>query len=166
MPSETHPHEAPARKNTAALSEWMARYLAPLIALSVALSQLYLAAALEILTPARGGGFGLFSTVDRLRTRQVQMYWVRESGDLRIALPTTDEIVKQIKHTASLPTESKMRELAHTAQRFGRPIQTSRWAPTSEIQKVRIEVWKRAFDQERLEVSQVKLRELTVGRRE
>ncbi len=62
-------------RNAADVDEWLARYLPPILLVLVAATQIYLADVRDLLTPARGGGFGLFSTVDKLRHRHLRVSW-------------------------------------------------------------------------------------------
>lgn len=143
------------------IGELLARYIAPLLLILVAISQIYLASVRELLTPARGGGFGLFSTVDKLAHRQLRMFWIGPSGSAKVALPGQEPIVKQIRSAAALPTEARLRQIAELVDERGRRVEVQGDPP---FPSSRIEVWKRAFDQESLQASRVKVNELVVER--
>lgn len=138
-----------------ALRGWTARYLPALLLVIVACTQIHLASVRELLTPARGAGFGLFSTVDKLADRHLRIYWTDPSGDALASLPADPAIRRHIRMAASMPSEARLRALAALAVRT--PEQALRTT-------LRVEVWKRAFDQDRLEARRVKIRELRVER--
>lgn len=116
----------------------------------MALLQIYLAHVRQILTPPKGGGFGLFSTVDRLETRVVRAYVIGEGWERPVALEASSE---SLPGTLSLPTEAALRSIA-------RPLLTRSYP--WPIVGVRVEVWKRDFDSASLRARRVKLRELTL----
>lgn len=143
------------------VAELVARFLPPTLLVLVAISQLYWTEGRGLLTPARGGGFGLFSTVDKLAHRQVRMFWVGPEGTVHVGLPGTPENLKRLKMAASLPTESKLRGIVALMAQQGRAVEVDGEGP---FPTARVEVWKRAFDQDTLQASRVLVTELQVER--
>jgi hypothetical protein len=123
-----------------------------ILALAVAASQVYLAKFCG-LSPSKGGGFGLFSTVDKLENRNLRAYLLLPNGrEAVFALqqrdPKTEELRKPIYRAASLPSEGHLRvilnELLTTSYKHeGSSVEVP-------IRGIRIEVWKMAFDRETL----------------
>jgi hypothetical protein len=120
--------------------------------IAVALLQIYLAHVRQILTPAKGGGFGLFSTVDKLETRNLRAYLVGDTWERPVKL---DGLWGVMPRALSLPTDAALRDVAKVllARAPGRPIVAAR-----------VEVWTREFDVRSGEARRVKLRELTLRR--
>lgn len=143
------------------IGELLARFVPPTLLVLVAISQLYWTEGRGLLTPARGGGFGLFSTVDKLAHRQVRMFWVGPQGSAQVGLPGGSDNLKRMKIAASLPTESKLRGIVERMEQQGRAVQVDGEPP---FPRARVEVWKRAFDQDSLQASRVKVTELVVER--
>lgn len=133
-------------------------YLPVVMAIGVALSQIYLA-KVHGLTPAKGGGFGLFSTVDKLENRNLRAYLITETQEIPFAIPqyvpATEALRKPIYRAASLPTRRYMRAILDDL--LTKPYEVS-------IQGIRVEVWKIAFDSASLRASRQKITELTVDR--
>ena len=128
----------------------VARYLPAILMIAVALLQIYLAAVCQILTPAKGGGFGLFSTVDKLETRNVRVYAVGETSERPIGL---EGFWGALPPAMSLPTDARLRAVARTV--LSRGLQPP-------LVAVRVEVWKRDFDSAGGIARRIKLRELTL----
>jgi hypothetical protein len=133
-------------------------YLPILLAIGVGLSQIYLARSHD-LTPSKAGGFGLFSTVDKLENRNLRAYLITEQQEIPFAIPqyvpATEALRKPIYRAASLPTERHLRTILEDL--LTKPYQVL-------IKGIRIEVWKLAFDSAKLRASRIKVRELTVDR--
>ena len=112
------------------------RFLALYLLLAVAVVQVPLAKA-WVLTPWRGGGFGMFSTLDGSSFRPVRVYAVGDGWERRLALP--DDLGGPAYAVACLPTDDRLLDLAHRIARRLRPGERV-------VETVRVEVWKTAFD--------------------
>ncbi len=134
------------------LPHLFARSVPATLLIGVASLQIYLAHVRQILTPAKGGGFGLFSTVDKLETRNLRAYLIGDTGERPVTL---DGLWGLLPRTLSLPNDAALRGVAQT-------LLTR--APGPSIVAVRVEVWLREFDSASGEARRVKLRELTVRR--
>ncbi len=132
-------------------------WYAPIIlAILVALSQIYLA-RFQGLTPAKGGGFGLFSTVDKLANRNLRAYLITEDREIPFAIaqsvPVSQPLRKPIYRAASLPSDRHLRVIIDDL--LTKPYEVP-------IKGIRVEVWKRSFDAESLMALRVKVKEMTV----
>jgi hypothetical protein len=114
------------------LPRWSA-FVAPALLVLTALLQIPMA-RVGTLNPAKGGGFGLFSTVDKLENRIVLAYLETPAGDRPVAI-AFDEGVQRV---ASFPTERGIERLARALSASG--------TPPPDATGLRLEVWKRAFD--------------------
>jgi hypothetical protein len=72
------------------LARWLERWLVPSILVAIALLQLYLTHTTH-LTPWKGGGFGMFATVDALDTRVLAAVGLDQSGE-RLSLDILDAV--------------------------------------------------------------------------
>lgn len=107
--------------------------IAPALLALTALVQIGLALA-GPLTPWKGGGFGLFSSVDRLENRILLAWEVTATGE-RPLDPRPGGLEREMAAALSLPTASRL-------QRLGRLL-----AERDEVEgDLRVEVWKRTFD--------------------
>ncbi len=112
------------------------RFLALYLLLAVAAVQVPLA-KLWILTPWKGGGFGMFSTLDSSSYRPVRVYAVGDGWERRLKLPK--DLGGPAYALACLPTEHRMRDLARRVASRLRPGKRT-------VEAVRVEVWKTGFD--------------------
>jgi len=87
----------------------LARYGAPALLIAVALVHAYQVHRHD-LSPWRGGGFGMFSTVDIPNARFLRLYLTTEEGEVPAPLPPTLSI--SILEVQTLPTEEGLRRLA------------------------------------------------------
>lgn len=93
-------------------------YIAPLLLVAVASLQLYRAHAYQQ-TPWKGGGFGMFSTVDKPDTRVVRTFVVTADGrDLEVPHPRQAE--RDIGRARVVPSQAAL-------ERIGDAILDSRW---------------------------------------
>jgi hypothetical protein len=122
---------------------WQARVPVVLL-LAVALVQLVLVRELG-LSPWKGGGFGMFSTLDNSNFRTVRVIGIEHGGDVPIVLPPETERLRRAIRI--LPFRPWLAELAADAFRA---------AP--DARAVRIEVWRISFDPDGLRPSQHLLR--------
>ena len=136
------------------------RFTAPALLLLVALSQIYLAYVQQLLNPDKGGGYGLFSTVDKLTNRHFRVnLGVPNSAGQSGATPVVDQdnvtetltFKKTLRRAMSLPSETQLRRVAHA-------LGTARYQVP--IVAVKVEVWKMTFNPDTAEARRVKLREL------
>ena len=127
-----------------------------MLATGVALSQIVLALTAN-LTPSKGGGFGLFSTVDKLENRNLRAYLLTPKGEIPFvipqAVPAQEELRKPIYRAASLPAQYYLQAITDdlVTKPYGIPFDG-----------IRVEVWKMAFDSTALKASREKLAERTV----
>ena len=129
-----------------------AAYYAPsCLLIAVALVQIYLADVQNILTPWKGGGFGMFSTVDKLSTRLIHAYVINRSGKSRPIHLTSRTIRKLLRPCASLPTTKCLRSIAQNV--------AAQQSHMRSMKGVRIEVWKIGFDETQMQVKKIKVRE-------
>lgn len=107
-----------------------------LLLLAVAGAQVYMAHALS-LTPWKGGGFGMFSTLDHIPHRSVRVFVEAPQRSEEIEIPPSIEDVAT--RALLLPTETWCRRVAEAVvvreQRYERPVQ-----------RVRVEILKQDID--------------------
>lgn len=148
-------------------------FLAPALLLGVAGWHSYQVAAND-LTAWEGGGFGMFSTVDKRQVRFVRCELITATGAVRARLPGhLDTYVEQLR---ALPTQERADELAEyldraawappsdsggtsegdNLYRYVAPGDTSSAAPVP-VAAVRVEVWRYRFHSRpfRLEASRL-----------
>ncbi len=128
------------------------RPIVPLVVLlSMATLQIVLVAT-RGLTPWKGGGFGMFSTLDDAPHRSMRIVVEAPGRSEEVAIPLSieDEAVKAL----TLPTDHRLRRLAQAVadreRRYGREATT-----------VRITVWKHDVDPVSLGFTPVVLREFS-----
>lgn len=131
----------------------LALYLPSAILVCVALVQIRLGYFGTLLTPSKGGGYGLFSTVDKQPNRQVRITLVGPSGEQLVSLRRDHPLERAVYHARAYPTPRRLGALAEAVAREARG---------SGRQAVRVEVWKLAFDPETLAVRRVRVAESTV----
>lgn len=109
--------------------------------IGVALVQLWCALGNGRLTPAKGGGFGLFSTVDKLNNRHLRAYLrsARTAQEMPLALPVAlqGEHRRQAWSVKAFPTDRRLRSFARYV---GHRV------PRGPHDAIRIEVVKMTFD--------------------
>ena len=109
----------------------------PLIVLAlVALNQVRLAKTTD-LSAWKGGGFGMFSTLDRPRARQVRCNLVGRGNDVPLAIPAElRDLEESVKNN---PTQKKL-------IRLGRKIAETLDDRLPGLEMIRVEVWRRRLD--------------------
>ncbi len=112
------------------------RFLPLYLLVAMAAIQIPLA-KLWILTPWKGGGFGMFSTLDSSSYRPVRVYAVGDDWERRLKLP--DDLNGPIYAAACLPTDGRLNDIARRVAARLRPGKRT-------VRAVRVEVWKTAFD--------------------
>ena len=117
--------------------EQLATYGPPLLLVLVALSQIYMA-WLGDATPSKGGGFGLFSTVDKLENRRV-MVWLRKEGrnNVFVSKAFISSHARSLRWVRAVPSRSRMAALA---------VEVAKFSGRTDLEAVRVEVVKMAFD--------------------
>ena len=85
------------------------KYLAPALLTTLACIQLFLGLNFG-LTPWKGGGFGMFSTVDSPGARTIRVYLETDDGEIPTKLPTWRK--KYRNYTRSFPTDFRVHRLA------------------------------------------------------
>ena len=126
----------------------MARYVPAAVLAGVAVVQIVLAATLH-LSPWKGGGFGMFSTLDHGAYRGVDiLIEAPERSESQHVPPSLEEIAAR---AANCPAEWLLRELAAGVvareRRYERPVS-----------RVTLTVWRTRFDPSSLAASEVPLR--------
>jgi len=83
---------------------------APIVLIGIACLQLYLAHVHD-LTPWKGGGFGMFSTVDSQGARFLRIYLLTAEGEFPVEVPPSmKSMAGEIRY---LPTSGRLFGLAH-----------------------------------------------------
>jgi hypothetical protein len=109
----------------------------PLLLVLVAVRQIALSQKYS-LSPWKGGGFGMFSSLDRAETRLVRCDLVNDSSRTPIPLPRTEPIERLVSDAQSVPTAdhlvSLIREIARDV-----PVPTTGGKPEVhvEVRKLR-----------------------------
>ena len=108
----------------------------PLVLVAVAVTQIGLAKTAG-LTPWKGGGFGMFSTIDNAPFRYIRIFVEAPGRSEELQIPPSLE--DQYARTVAFPSESMLRRLAQATaareQRKARPVAS-----------VRLELWREEFD--------------------
>jgi hypothetical protein len=129
--------------------------LPTVLLLTVASTQMVLARRAD-LSPWKGGGFGMFASVDGLPFRWVRLYVSAPERSEEIAVPLSIE--DRALRAATWPHQRAIRALAWSVidreLRQDRPIDT-----------VRVEIW-RAEVSPSLEVTETRIRQTTVAANE
>ena len=92
---------------------------APLLLCAVACLQIYVALT-KTLSPWKGGGFGMFSTVDSPDARFLRIYLINGSDETAVILP--DSLKTLGREAQTIPSEALLSEL-------GQRMAQARWAP-------------------------------------
>jgi len=127
----------------------LAGYVPTIVLVLVALNQIRLAQTTD-LTAWKGGGFGMFSTIDRPRARQVRCHIVGGDKDIPFAIPADLNDLEQSAKT--LPTERNL-------IRLGREIAATLNDRLPGLEAIRVEVWRRSLDLDSGEIRVAKWRE-------
>jgi len=121
--------------------------------LAVAATQLVLVETAE-LSPWKGGGFGMFATLDGGPNRHVRIYL--EAGPARNAVtPGSPALRKLAEQTGTLPTRRML-------ERLGTAIGKQARSEGHLADRVRVEVWRREYSKVTLAAEQVLLAEASV----
>jgi hypothetical protein len=92
------------------------------LAIAVAVTQQYFAHT-QNLTPWKGGGFGMFSTIDSRGTRVIEISLVHKVGNreevVRVPVPSVVQPVRDaVSDLKSLPTQARLDDLAYNLARL------------------------------------------------
>jgi len=122
-----------------------------MLLLAVASTQMMLART-ALLSPWKGGGFGMFASVDGLPFRWVRLYVTAPERSEELAVPASleDQAHRVVTWPHSAGVQGLARAVMARERRYGRPIGT-----------VRIEIW-RADISRSLDVSETLIRQMTV----
>lgn len=85
------------------------RMLVPAILIAIASHQIYLA-KMHDLTPWKGGGFGMFSTVDDPTARWVRCYAIADGRETAVTIPT--DLDRAAARVRAMPSREGLRRLA------------------------------------------------------
>jgi hypothetical protein len=144
---------------------------APVLLIVIAAAQIVLARA-HALTPWKGGGFGMFSTVDSRNARFLRTYVRTEEGERPVQLPQRGQA--PASRLKSLPTHATLVEVAQTltdavwvrVEEGGspqlRPRRKTETMPAVHIQAARAELWRYHFDVAARRLKAVKLDEVVL----
>ena len=135
------------RGETSSDPRWSA-YAAPAVLTLVALAQLYLTHADGRLTPAKGGGFGLFSTVDRMENRILRAEVIGADWRASLNIGRKPEIAPRIDTARGYPTHRHLYAVAEKLSilSFQKPAE-----------RFEVSVWRQAFDPAPLAVRRVRI---------
>ena len=162
------PPRLPAPMDRPTRRQLLIWFLAPALLVGVAGVHAYFATAMNQ-TPWEGGGFGMFSTVDKRQARFVRCSLVLPGDTARIQLP--DHLHTYVQRLRARPTPHRVESLAQyladatwvatvdSAERtFGRstassprpeyryrPPYESSERPAAPVEAVRVEVWRYRF---------------------
>lgn len=130
----------------------LALYVPSAVLVCVALVQIRLGYFGTRLTPSKGGGYGLFSTVDKQPNRQVRITLIGPNGEQSVSLKRRHPLERAIYKARAYPTPARLGALADAIAAEARG---------TGMQGVRVEVWKLAFDPDTLTVSRVRVADAT-----
>jgi len=136
-------------------------FLAPALLVGVAGAHAYFATAMNQ-TPWEGGGFGMFSTVDKRQARFVRCSLILPGDTARIQLP--DHLNTYVQRLRARPTSHRVESLAQyladatwvarapdstrdaetPRYRYRPPYESSEQSP-APVEAVRVEVWRYRF---------------------
>jgi hypothetical protein len=106
----------------------------------VALLQIHLVRAQD-LSPWKGGGFGMFSSTDAGRQRQLRVYLVEPERLREVAIP--ESLEDRAMRVAALPSPARLRD-------FAARVGTEVGGLAPQLVAVRVELWRTRFDPEGL----------------
>ena len=130
---------------------WLLLSLPALLLVVVALVQIQLTRS-TALTPWKGGGFGMFSTIDNAAHRRLRVWLI---GDSVLALTQPEGLGRSVWRALTLPSDGSLAAVAdRAADRYGPDV--------DELHAIRVEVWSRTYDRETLQPSFRGLRALEV----
>jgi hypothetical protein len=146
-------------------------FLPPLILTIVATTQIFLSKK-STLAPWKGGGFGMFSSVDLEGYRVARAYLTSEDGqDYAIRLEAVDEFEYSLPQASAFPTEERLGALADRMLRMNwrkdandrvvTPLPRGSREPRLRAAAIRLEILKLVFDRESGRVDRVLIADIT-----
>ena len=149
-------------------------YIAPALLVAVALQQIILASTAH-LPPWTGGGFGMFSSVDNIRSRIVRAVLLVDGAEIPVSLGSNDAFAAAFFKAGALPTQGRLTTLAESlARRRWSLHSSSQYATLAgdgpppagariiQSPTVRLEVYRIHFLAETLELERVLLADAMV----
>lgn len=131
-------------------------FITPTILIVVACVQLY-NAHFKTLSPWKGGGFGMFSTIDKPENRFLRAYFVTGQGEHPIEIPDSFEIRRLTTEIKSIPAKHRLLRLARklaNASNLPKEVDT--------FNAVRVEVWRIKLEAQTGQLNAHKLMEATL----
>jgi hypothetical protein len=104
------------------------------------------------LTAWKGGGFGMFSTLDDAPHRSIRI--VVEAPDRSEEITPAPSLTRDAIRATTLPTDRQLRRLANA-------VAAREWRASRPVTRVRITVWKHDVGADPLRVTPVILRQFT-----
>ena len=126
----------------------MQRFIPPILLCAVAIVQIALAHTVA-LTPWKGGGFGMFSTLDHSGYRGVDVIVEGPDRSEQLTIPESLEVAAA--RAAACPTNGLLRRLAEGVVARERRYDRA-------VTRVRLTMWRAEFDPVTLHVSERTLR--------
>ena len=142
-------------------------YVAPALLVVIAVQQIILASTAH-LSPWTGGGFGMFSSIDNIRSRIVRAVLVVDGRDIPIRLESNDAFTAALFKAGILPTQARLTALAESLARRtwlldrssqfatlagdGSPSAAARTIPSPTV---RLDVYRIHFHPDTLELERV-----------
>ena len=109
-----------------------------------------------VLAPDKGGGFGMFATVDQLGSRMIRLVLINADGRERAVPPRPEyQLDDYVYATYSNPTDERLR---HIGQRVG-AVYTERGL---DVGSVRVEIWRLHFYSESRVIERQLYKQLTI----
>lgn len=130
--------------------KYLLPFCAPIGLVVVAFLQLYLVHT-HSLVPWKGGGFGMFATVDAPAARFLRCYLITSAGEIPLRVP--EDLKTLAGEVRYMPTSERLTLLAS---------QLGQTAGKIEHQGVRIELWRYGFDAGNRQIKAAKILETTV----
>lgn len=151
---------ADSRDSLTTLRQGLAFLAAPAVLLAVAATQIYHVQR-HGLCPWRGGGFGMFSTIDVPELRMLRAYLVVDGEEVPMTVP--EDLAKLNAAARILPTPKNLTRLGSALLHIVRSSAGERPEGAKKAQmSVRVEVWRATFDISTQELKPMKLRELRI----
>jgi hypothetical protein len=124
------------------------RFIPPVLLCAVAIAQIALAHTVA-LTPWKGGGFGMFSTLDHSGYRGIDVIVEGPDRSAQLTIPESLEVAAA--RAAACPTNRLLRRLAEGVVARERRYERS-------VTRVRLTMWRAEFDPATLRASERTLR--------
>jgi hypothetical protein len=148
--------------------------LVPAVMVAIATLQLSLSQA-QSLTPWKGGGFGMFSTVDSRDARFLRVYAITADGELPVRMPRP--MAALASEARSLPTRARFETLARqlaatewvagddqTRTRLRARAKADAGLASIGVHAIRVEYWHYEFDAPARRLRAARLEQVTVAK--